>query len=134
MKYLLDTNILSALMRSPNGVIAERLRSVEEDDVGTSIIVVAEVKYGIRKSGSKRLAQQYEKIESTLRVEPFSSPAEEQYARIRNETESIGLTVSQNDLLIAAHAQAMGAVLGTDDRIFLSIPGLKVENWLMSQP
>jgi tRNA(fMet)-specific endonuclease VapC len=133
MKYLLDTNVVSALMKEPSGKVADRLKAVDADDVCTSVIVVAEVKYGIWKSGSQRLAKQFAQIEPTLIVEPFSQPAEEHYARIRVETESVGLTVSQNDLLIAAQASASAAVLVTDDRIFLSVPGLKVENWLQPQ-
>lgn len=134
MRYLLDTNIVSALMKLPSGTVSERIKSVGEDLVGTSIIVVSEVKYGIGKSGSERLARQFSQIVEMLRVEPFSVPADEEYARLRNVTERIGLTVSQNDLLIAAHAEALDAVLVSDDRIFLSVPGLKIENWLQPWP
>lgn len=130
MTYLLDTNIVSDLMKFPTGAVAQHLQGLDVEKVCTSIIAVAEIKYGIVKSGSQRLAKQFAQIEPVLRVESFSQPAEVHYARIRNETESIGLTVSQNDLLIAAHAEALDAVLVTDDRIFLHIPGLKVENWL----
>jgi tRNA(fMet)-specific endonuclease VapC len=130
MTYLLDTNIVSALMKFPMGIVAQHLQELDAEKVCTSIIAVAEIRYGIGKSGSPRLATQFAQIEPVLRVEPFLQPAEVHYARIRNETESIGLTVSQNDLLIAAHAEALNAVLVTDDRIFLHIPGLKVENWL----
>jgi tRNA(fMet)-specific endonuclease VapC len=133
MIYLLDTNIVSALMKFPKGVVARHLQRLEAEKVCTSIIAVAEIRYGIDKSGSQRLASQFAQIEPVLRIEPFLQPAEAHYARIRNETESIGLTVSQNDLLIAAHAEALEAVLVTDDRIFLRVPGLKVENWLQMQ-
>ncbi len=134
MTYLLDTNIVSALMKFPRGAVAQHLQRIGAEKVCTSIIAVAEIRYGIGKSGSKRLATQFAQIEPVLRVEPFSQPAEGNYARIRNETESIGLTVSQNDLLIAAHAEALDAILVSDDRIFLRIPGLRTENWLSSQP
>ena len=134
MTYLLDTTIISALMKFPSGIAAQHLRTLNAEDICTSIVAVAEIRYGIGKSGSRRLARQYAQIEAVLKVEPFSQPAEIHYARIRNETERIGLTVSQNDLLIAAHAEAMEAILVTDDRIFLEVPGLKIENWLRSQP
>ena len=134
MTYLLDTNIVSALMKFPSGIAAQHLKTLNAEDVCTSIIAVAEIRYGIGKSGSQRLARQFAQIEAVLRVEPFSQPAEMHYARIRNKTESIGLTVSQNDLLIAAHAEAIDAILVTDDRIFLNVPGLKIENWLQPQP
>jgi tRNA(fMet)-specific endonuclease VapC len=134
MTYLLDTNIISALMKFPAGIVTKHLRAVGAEKVCTSIIALAEIRYGIGKSGSRKLARQFAQIEPVLPVEPFSQPAEVHYARIRYETESIGLTVSQNDLLIAAHAEALDAVLVTDDRIFLHVPGLRVENWLLSQP
>jgi tRNA(fMet)-specific endonuclease VapC len=120
-------------MKFPNGILTQHLQGLDAEKVCTSIIVVAEIRYGIGKSKSKRLASQFAQIESVLRIEPFLQPAEAHYARIRNETESIGLTVSQNDLLIAAHAEALEAVLVTDDRIFLRVPGLKIENWLQMQ-
>lgn len=132
MTYLLDTNIVSALMKFPMGVVAKHLQSHDAEQICTSIICIAEIRYGIEKSGSQRLARQFAQIEPVLRVEPFSAPAEAHYALVRSETESVGLTVGQNDLLIAAHAQALNAVLVTDDRILIQIPGLQVENWLQS--
>jgi tRNA(fMet)-specific endonuclease VapC len=130
MRYLLDTNIVSALMKDPAGPVAERIRIVGEGAICTSVIVMAEIKYGIGKLGSRRLARQFERIAASLPVEPFAEPADERYATVRYETESRGVTVSQNDLLIAAQTLALEAVLVSDDRIFLAVPGLKVENWL----
>jgi tRNA(fMet)-specific endonuclease VapC len=134
MNYLLDTNIISALMKEPQGKVARRISQAGERNVFTSIIVVAEVKYGIWKSQSQRLAAQFERIADGLAVNPFVPPADEHYAVIRTASERKGLTVSQNDLLIAAQSVAIGATLVSDDRIFLEIPGLKVENWLRDAP
>lgn len=134
MRYLLDTNIVSALMKDPASAVVDHIRRVGSGAVCTSIIVAAEIRYGIGKSGSERLARQFERIASQLPVEPFGEPADLQYAAVRNETERNGLTVSQNDLLIAAHSRALDTVLVSDDRIFSAIPGLKVENWLGREP
>lgn len=134
MTYLLDTNIISALMKEPKGRVARKIAEVGEKNVVTSVIVIAEIKYGIWKSQSRRLADQFERISGELAQRPFDAPADERYAVIRTATERKGLTVSQNDLLIAAQCLALDATLVTDDRIFPEIPGLKVENWLREAP
>jgi tRNA(fMet)-specific endonuclease VapC len=130
MKYLLDTNIVSALMKEPSGTIAERIRRVGQDAVATNVVVVAEVEYGIEKKRSKRLRAQFDRIRPSLLVLPVEEPADLHYAAMRVATERRGLTIGQNDLWIAAHALALDAVVVTDDRAFVEMPGLKVENWL----
>jgi tRNA(fMet)-specific endonuclease VapC len=130
MKYLLDTNVVSAVMNFPSGKIVKRIEEVGEANVCTSIIVVSEVKYGIRKRQSRRLTAQFEALLDSLSILPFDGPADDHYAMIRVETEKVGKSVAQNDMLIAAHALALDAVLVTDDHIFTVVPGLKVENWL----
>jgi tRNA(fMet)-specific endonuclease VapC len=132
MRYLLDTNVLSALMREPAGIVTERIRAVGEKAICTSIVVIAEIRYGIEKVRSRRLAAQLDSILPGISVLPFAQPADQHYAAIRAATEHTGITVSQNDLLIAAQTRALGAALVTDDAIFSRVPGLKVENWLRS--
>lgn len=130
MRYLLDTNIVSALMKDPSGNVAERIRQVGADAVATSVVVVAEMEYGIEKKGSKRLREQFDRIRPSLFVLPVEEPADLHYATLRAATERRGLTVGQNDLWIAAQSLALDAIVITDDRAFLDIPGLRVENWL----
>jgi len=130
MRYLLDTNIISALMKDPTGSVTVRIREVGEEAICTSIVVVAEVRYGIEKRQSIKLKKQFDQLEPSLVVVPFEAPADLQYAKLRVETEKIGLTVGQNDLLIAAQAKLLDAILVSDDRIFSKMPDLKVENWL----
>jgi tRNA(fMet)-specific endonuclease VapC len=130
MKYLLDTNIISDLMKHPAGVITGWIRKVGEDSVFTSVIVIAEVEYGIEKKQSLRLREQLEGIRPSLTILPLTQPAEKHYARVRVVTEQRGWTIGQNDLLIAAHALSLDAIVVTDDRAFLQMPGVRVENWL----
>ena len=81
MRYLLDTNIVSALLKDPAGPIGRRVRGIDEGAICTSIIVMAEIKYGIKKSGSQRLAKQFEQIAASLSVEPcVAEPADDRYA------------------------------------------------------
>lgn len=130
-RYLLDTNILSDLVRRPQGVVAEQLARVGEGAVCTSILVAAELRFSALKSGSKRLARQLERILSAITIVPLEEPADEEYARVRQHLETGGTPIGPNDLLIAAHALALDCLLVTaNDREFRRVPGLRVENWL----
>lgn len=131
LRYLLDTNILSALLRDPKGRIAKRIETAGEDAVCTSIIVASEMRYGVRKRGSLRLAEHVEAVLSAIPVLAFTAPADEHYGRIRNELELAGTPIGPNDMLIAAQALARGLVVVTaNDREFSRVQGLQVENWL----
>ncbi len=130
-RYLLDTNIVSDLVRQPRGRVAGRLSREGEHSVCTSVVVAAELRYGAAKSGSPRLVRQVERVLAVMRVLPLEQPADEVYARIRCDLQRRGLPIGPNDLLIAAHALAQGLVLVTgNDREFSRVPGLAVENWL----
>ena len=79
LRYLLDTNILSDLIRKPQGQVAKRISSAGEQNVGTSIIVAAELRYGADKSHSQKLADRVDLILSTLDVLPLESPVDRFY-------------------------------------------------------
>jgi tRNA(fMet)-specific endonuclease VapC len=131
MPYLLDTNIVSDLVRTPQGRVAEHIRKVGEAEVNTSIIVAAEVRYGAAKKGSARLTNQLEAVLGALEVLPFDSPADAMYGQLRARLEKAGRTIGGNDLLIAAHTLALGFTLVTDnEREFARIDELSLENWL----
>lgn len=130
MPYLLDTNILSDLVRRPQGRIAEKIRVVGEHQICTSIIVAAELRYGATKKRSERLATQLEIVLGTLHVVPFDSPADRAYGSIRNQLEEVGKLIGGNDLLVAAQAMTLGYTLVSDDRGFARVKGLLLENWL----
>ena len=131
MRYLLDTNIVSDLIRYPQGKIAVRISEVGEKAICTSIIVAAELRYGAEKKGSARLTAQMESVFRGLEILPFEVPAEIAYAGLRSRLESIGKPIGGNDMLIAAHALSLGYALVTNnEREFTRIDGLPVENWL----
>jgi tRNA(fMet)-specific endonuclease VapC len=130
-RYLLDTNIISDLIRNPQGRAAKRISQVGEANICTSIIVAAELRYGCEKSGSKRLRQAVEDLLSEIDVVPFDNPADAEYGTIRSKLEAAGTTIGGNDLLIAAHALAIGATLVTANTgEFRRIRGLRIENWV----
>jgi tRNA(fMet)-specific endonuclease VapC len=133
VRFLLDTNVLSGLVRDPRGRVRDHIARVGEDQVGTSIIVAAELRYGAAKKGSSRLSAQLERILDALEVAPFEVPADAFYGGLRARLEGAGRVIGANDLLIAAQALALGCILVTDDQAeFSRVPGLEIENWLRS--
>ena len=129
--HLLDTNIVSDLVRHPQGKAAQCLALVDPTRVCTSIIVVSELRYGVEKKGSVKLTRQLEKVLSGLDSLPYANPADFHYGRIRAKLQLLGQPIGYNDFLIAAHALALDAILVTDNvREFNRVPNLRVENWL----
>ena len=129
--YLLDTNILSDLVRRPQGRVAGRVAEVGEDRVLTSIVVACELRYGAARRDSKRLSRQVEAVLRAIAVLPLEAGVDRQYAAIRATLEKHGTPIGANDLLIAAHARALHAVCVTANVAeFTRVPDLKVENWL----
>jgi tRNA(fMet)-specific endonuclease VapC len=131
MRYLLDTNIVSDLIRNPQGCVAEHTRQIGEQKVCTSIIVSAELRYGASRKVSPRLTEQVEAVLGAMDVVPFEAPADAAYGMIRARLEKAGRPIGGNDLLIAAQAIALGYVLVTDnEKEFVRIEDLTCENWL----
>ena len=133
LRYLLDTNILSALIRQPQGPVAVTLARRGYGTVCTSIVVAAELRFGARKLGSKALAGKVDDLLASLPVLSLDAGADYIYAEIRLQLEQAGTPIGPNDLLIAAHALESGLTLVTDNaEEFGRIAGLQVENWLAS--
>lgn len=128
---MLDTNVISDLIRNPKGKAAKRIARVGEDNICTSIIVAAELRYGCAKKGSQRLSEAVEELLAEIEVLPFDTPADVSYGKIRSELESAGNPIGSNDFLIAAHASAVDATIVTANvEEFKRVRGLKVENWV----
>jgi tRNA(fMet)-specific endonuclease VapC len=131
MRYLLDTNVVSDLVRNPQGKVAQHIRKVGEAQVFTSIIVAAELRYGAAKRRSPRLSAQLEAVLGALEVLPFETPADAAYGLLRTQLEQAGRPIGANDLLIAAQAIALGYTIVTDnEKEFARIEDLPRENWL----
>ncbi|MBS0524839.1 MAG: type II toxin-antitoxin system VapC family toxin [Proteobacteria bacterium] len=130
-RYLLDTNILSDLVRHPRGAVAERIGNVGEARVCTSIVVAAELRYGAAKRGSAKLTAQLEAVLGAIDVLPFEAPADATYGELRARLERAGTPIGGNDLLIAAQAMTLGLTVVTDNEgEFARIADLPRENWL----
>src|SRR5260370_4240024 len=127
MRYLLDTNIVSDLVRNPQGRVAQHMRKVGEAEVGTSIIVAAELRYGAAKKGSPRLSAQLEAVLGALEVLPFETPADAAYGLLRTRLEQAGRPIGAHDLLIAAQALALSYAIVTDNQQeFTSVTDLRL--------
>jgi len=130
-RFLLDTNIISDLVRNPQGRTAGKIAELGEDAVATSIIVAAELRYGAAKRGSARLAAQLESILTAIEIIPLEAPADAAYGAVRVALEAAGTPIGANDLLIAAQTLALDMVLVTNnEKEFGRVNGLTIENWL----
>jgi len=131
MRYMLDTNIISDLIKNPAGKAAGRIRAIPSNAIFTSIIVAGELQYGGHKKKSAQLHQRIHEILNALTLLPLESACAEVYGTIRADLESRGTPIGANDLWIAAHALVSGMTLVTRNaQEFIRIEGLKTENWL----
>jgi tRNA(fMet)-specific endonuclease VapC len=129
---MLDTNIVSDMVRDPQGRVFRKVVELDGEALCVSIITAAELRYGCAKKGSPGLLAQVEAILEGLEVIPLEVPADTEYGGLRAELEAEGKTIGPNDLLIGAHALTVGATLVTaNEGEFRRIRGLEVENWLV---
>jgi tRNA(fMet)-specific endonuclease VapC len=130
-RTMLDTNIVSELVRRPQGRIQQRLEAVGVDTVCVSVLAAAELRYGAMKKGSAKLSQEIETILKVLPILPLTVPADVEYGRIRAVLTTAGTPIGPVDFFIAAHALALDLTLITaNTREFARVPGLRLENWL----
>lgn len=132
--YLLDTNIISALMKDRSGTDTARVRAwalrTPDCTLATSVVVQCELLFGLAKHGTPRLQAAFDVQMQNLLVLPLDEAAGAHYAKLRAHLEQAGTPIGANDTLIAAHALALNATLITADAEFRRVPGLRVENWL----
>jgi tRNA(fMet)-specific endonuclease VapC len=128
---MLDTNIVSDLIRHPQGKAAARLAGHGADGICMSIVTAAELRYGVAKKRSARLQSRVKEVLERVDVLPLERPSDIEYGTLRATLERQGTPIGPNDLLIAAHALALKVVLITDNvSEFGRVPGLELENWL----
>lgn len=134
---LLDTHIISDMMRDLQGPAARRAMAINQLDgvrpLCTSVVVQCELEFGLARRKNARLEVAYHGVMATVDVLPLDEKVVEHYARLRIQLEAIGQPIGPNDALIAAHALALNATLVSADAEFLRVPGLRVENWLKEE-
>ena len=128
-RYLLDTNIVSYLVKQAPAPVGHRFDAVPRSSIAISVVSEAELLYGLaRNPATKARAHVHDFLAKTV-ILPWTSEAAAQYADLRATHERSGKSIHILDLLIAAHALALGATLVTNDQVFRDIPGLICEDW-----
>ena len=129
MRYILDTDTVSFIIRNNSSVIANLIKH-EDDEIYISAISYAEISYGLEKKGSERLFNEVNSIIGKLSIIDFDASQSEFYGQIRAELEKSGTPLGDMDMLIAATALSTGAILVSHNKKhFSKIKGLKIEDW-----
>ena len=131
MQFMLDTNIcIYAITHRPPEVLAA-LRRHEIDGLGVSSITVAELFFGVAKSGSLRKRLALQQFLDPLEIADFDRAAAAAYGPLRATLEAAGTPIGALDTQIAAHALALGVTLVSHNtREFARVPGLRLANWV----
>jgi tRNA(fMet)-specific endonuclease VapC len=128
---MLDTNIVSALEKAPDGLILSKLVTIGIDNAVTSVIVAGELEYGNAKATSAHLRENLRTLIGAIVVLPLDPGVASAYGRVRAQLERLGKPIGSNDLWIAAHALSLDLTLVTANiDEFSRVEGLRVENWL----
>ena len=127
-RCLLDTNILSDLVRQPQAAVARRIEEVGEEAICTSIIVAVELQFGAEISDSDKLVVRVNSILSAIDILPLESPADREYGKLHHYLSRKGTLIGPNDMLIAAQALSSGLTVVTANAgEFSRVPGLNAE-------
>jgi tRNA(fMet)-specific endonuclease VapC len=130
VRYLLDTNTVSYIIKGNRPRVRERLLRVAMSEIGISVITEAELLFGlVRRPDTTQLKIVIDEFLLRAEILPWDSDAARQYASIRAMLEAGGQPMGNLDLMIAAQALASGIVLVTSDSVFRRVKGLKIEDW-----
>ena len=134
MIYLLDTNIASHVIKGDLLMVRKRLASVPMQEVAVSVVTQAELQYGVAKrSYPEGLTTRVREFLVRVTVLPWTSDVSVVYGNLRASCEAAGTVLAPLDMMIAAHAKALGAILVTRDRVFSLVPdGLRLEDWTIA--
>jgi len=135
-RWLLDTNIISFAVRYPRSAVAQRIQQLSLDSperMCTSMVVACELQFGVTRKAATTLAAKVNTMLQFVTVMNLDRNVVPHYAHIRTQLERQGTPIGPNDMLIAAHALAIGATLVSGDAEFVRVPGLQVENWLAEE-
>ena len=130
VRYLLDTNMASYLIKGNVPHVRDHLRRVSISEVGVSVVTEAELRFGVaRKPVATRLQLAVDEFLLRVEILPWDSDAARHYANIRGSMEDSGTPMGHLDMMIVAQALATDATLVTHDRAFQRIKHLKIEDW-----
>ena len=128
--YLLDTNICVYVIRQRPEPVYRRLSDAAAETVTLSVVTAFELEIGALRAQGRRYSEAIRQFLGEFSILPLEDSAREAYGRLRTELERRGEVIGAHDMLIAAHAIALGATLVTNnEKEFKRIKGLKIENW-----
>jgi len=132
IEFILDTNICIYIIKKKPETVFSKFKELTPGKVGISSITLAEMQYGIAKSSKPiRNQEALDQFLMPLEILEFNANAAIEYGKIRSALEKKGTPIGSLDLLIAAHAKNVGAVLVTNNtKEFNRVTGLKIENWV----
>lgn len=129
MRYMLDTNMISHILRQ-NPPVMKRLQSLPVSALCISAVTHAELMYGLaKKPQAAKLHRAVQELLLRLVVLPFDEAVSAHYGLFKARIEQSGKSLAPLDMMIAAHASAAGAVLVSNDHAFFHIAGLEVQDW-----
>ena len=131
-RYLLDTNVMSHIMQGRESSLLARLAKLPVGQVAISSVTLAEIEYGIQRRGQPMaLRNALTQVLLHMDVLPWEATAATCYGELCSSLESQGINLSDFDMMIAAHAVALKAILVSRDKAFANIPKqrLKLEVW-----
>ena len=130
MKFLLDTNVASLVIRGNDPGVNAAMDRIDIDDLAISCITLAELQYGLAKLGfPKKLGALIEEFLLRVRVLDWCGEQAGAYAKLRAEIERIGVSLAPMDLMIAVHSHSLHATLVTRDKAFGRVPKLRLTDW-----
>jgi tRNA(fMet)-specific endonuclease VapC len=133
-RYLLDTNTISQLIRA-HPAVSRRVTATPMASLSMSAITQGELLFGLAKRpDATRLHRAVRELLRRVDVLPWDSAAAERYGTVRAAMSRLGKVLAPLDLLIAAHALSLDAVLVTNDSSFGMVETLPVEDWSTDQP
>jgi tRNA(fMet)-specific endonuclease VapC len=132
MRYMLDTDICIYAINERPAAVLDAFRSHAGDGLGISSVTAAELFYGVARTGSERNLRALRQFLAPLEIAPFDEQAAEVFGSLRAWLTAQGTPIGPYDTQIAAHAQALGLTLVSNNtREFQRVPGLRLENWAL---
>ncbi|MGB9466002.1 MAG: type II toxin-antitoxin system VapC family toxin [Candidatus Acidiferrum sp.] len=128
-RYLLDTNAASYAINKKSTAVDRHLARVAMAELGISAVTEGELRFGAARSGSAGLHATVEQFLLGVSIFAWDSEAAKEYGRLRSALEREGRVMGSLDMMIAAHAMALGLILVTGDRAFGRIRRLRMEDW-----
>ncbi len=130
IRYLLDTNIASYVIKGNIPAVRRRIVQVPMAQLAISAVTEGELRYGAaRRTDAARLRTIVDEFLLRMTILPWDSEAAQHYGQIRAALERKGQPMGNLDMMIGAHAVALGAVLVTNDQAFTRIKELRIEDW-----